>query len=823
MSTAVLEKPAEGTLATVRRGLALSPELRPGLAGTVALALVQMGGRVAGPIAVQQGIDHGIRAAGGPDLHVVTMVVALTVAALAASTAAGYLMTRRLFTVSETALGALRSRTFRHIHDLSMLHQQSERRGSMVSRVTSDIDQISQFLQTGGVMLLVSGGQLIVSTLVMLIYSWQLTLVVLLAFGPAVLVIRLYQKRLAAVYRAVRERTGVLLGAVAESVVGATVIRVYGVAGRTEQKLDTSIETLRVAQQKALRTSVTSFSSGELGAGVALAAVVVVGVLLGVDGSLSVGKLTAFLFLVTLFIQPVQIATDVLNDAQNAVAGWRRVLDVLDVEPDVADPDAAGVPLPPGPLSVTFRNVSFHYPDGPTVLSEVDLDIPARTRVAVVGETGSGKTTFAKLLTRLMDPAAGSVLLSGTPLDQVRFDSLRSRVVMVPQDGFLFDATVAENIRFARPELTDDDLDLAFVELGLSDWVAGLPQGLATPVGERGEALSVGERQLVALVRAYVADPDLLVLDEATSAVDPATEVRLQRALDAVTRGRTTVAIAHRLSTAQSADEVIVVDAGRVVQRGRTPSWSATPSRSTAGSTRAGSSRRGEAPARRCAGAPVPSASVELDHKLLVADDRDLGAQRLPDHRGPQVLQHGRQVGRGRAVQVGAGRGDLEGRLLPAALAHLDDLARLEPVRRPVHLLAVHGEVTVRDQLAGLVDRAGQAGPVHGRVEAAFEQRDHGLAGLAGTPVGVVVGLAHLRFADVVLVPEALLLQQPDLVVGLLAPAAAVHAGRERPLLEVLHALLSQRDAERPRQLGLGSRVVHKASGKFWACGSCYG
>ena len=567
MTSAVVERD-EGTLATLRRGLALSPELRPGLAGTVALALVQMGGRVAVPIAVQQGIDRGIRAAGGPDLHVVTLVVALTLAALAASTVCGYLMTRRLFTVSETALAALRARTFRHIHDLSMLHQQSERRGSLVSRVTSDVDQISQFLQTGGVLLLLASGQLIVSTIVMLVYSWQLTVVVLLAFVPAVIVIRLFQHRLAQVYRSVRERTGVMLGAVAESVVGATVIRAYGVAGRTERRLDTAIEDLRVAQQRALRTSVTSFSSGELGAGLALAAVVVVGVMLGVDGGLTVGKLTAFLFLVTLFIQPVQIATDVLNEAQNAVAGWRRVLDVLDIDPDVADPDDVGVALPPGPLSVRFDDVSFRYPGGPIVLSGVDLEIPARTKVAVVGETGGGKTTFAKLLTRLMDPVSGAVLLSGTPLTAVRFASLRARVVMVPQDGFLFDATVAENVRFARPELTGDDLDLAFTELGLADWVAGLPDGVDTPVGERGEALSVGERQLVALVRAYVADPDLLVLDEATSAVDPATEVRLQRTLDAVTRGRTTVAIAHRLSTAEAADEVIVVDAGRVVQRG---------------------------------------------------------------------------------------------------------------------------------------------------------------------------------------------------------------------------------------------------------------
>jgi ABC-type multidrug transport system fused ATPase/permease subunit len=196
----------------------------------------------------------------------------------------------------------------------------------------------------------------------------------------------------------------------------------------------------------------------------------------------------------------------------------------------------------------------------------------------VVGETGSGKTTFAKLLTRLMDPSRGQVLLSGVPLDRVRFASLRARVVMVPQDGFLFDASVADNVRFARPSLSDDELRLAFAELGLADWVEELPSGLDTPVGERGEALSVGERQLVALARAYVADPDLLVLDEATSAVDPATEIRLQRALDAVTRGRTTVAIAHRLSTAQAADEVIVVDRGRIVQRGPHEELVADPS-----------------------------------------------------------------------------------------------------------------------------------------------------------------------------------------------------------------------------------------------------
>ena len=557
----------ESAWRTLRRGLALSPELRTGLAGTLGLAVVSMAGRVAVPVAIQQGIDRGLRA--GPDLDVIATVVGLTVAVLAVTTTCAYLMMRRLFTVSETALAGVRTRTFRHVHDLSMLHQQAERRGSLVSRVTSDVDTITQFIQWGGVILLVSAGQVLVTTVVMAVYSWQLTLVVYAAFLPLVLVIRAFQKRLAKAYGEVRVRVGAMLAAVSESVVGAEVIRAYGVSQRTAARLDESIDAHRAAQQRAMRTAVTSFSAGEIAAGLATAAVVVVGVLLGVGGSLSIGQLTAFLLLVALFIQPVQIATEVLNEGQNAIAGWRRVLDVLEISPDVADPGENGLDLPPGPLDIRFAGVSYAYPGGPTVLSDVDLEIPAKTRVAVVGETGSGKTTFAKLLTRLMDPVQGRVLLSGVPLDRVRFASLRRRVVMVPQDGFLFDATIRENIRFGRPSLSDEDLTLAVAELGLADWVDGLPAGLDTPVGERGEALSVGERQLVALARAYVADPDLLVLDEATSAVDPATEVRLQRTLDAVTRGRTTVAIAHRLSTAQAADEVIVVDAGRIVQRGR--------------------------------------------------------------------------------------------------------------------------------------------------------------------------------------------------------------------------------------------------------------
>ncbi len=557
----------DSTWSILRRGLALTPQVRAGLAGTIGLAVVGTLGKVAIPIAIQQGIDKGLNAPGGPDMRVLTIIATITIAVLSVTLYCTYLMNVRLYTVSETALASVRTRTFRHIHDLSMLHQQSERRGSLVARVSTDVDQISQFLQWGGVILLVSIGQLGVTTVVMATYSWQLTLLVWISFLPLAVVIRVFQRKLTERYGIVRQRVGAMLGAVAESVVGASVIRAYGVQRRTVRRIDEAIEANRVAQYHAQRTTVISFATGEIAAALATAGTVVLGVRLGAHGALTVGQLTAFLFLVTLFVQPVQIATEVLNEAQNAIAGWRRVLDVLETPPDVADPGHRGRTLPDGPVEIRFTEVSFAYPGGPEVLSDVDLTISARTKVAIVGETGSGKTTFAKLLTRLMDPSRGEVLLAGIPLTTVRFDSLRERVVMVPQDGFLFDASVADNVRFGA-DYSDARIAEVFADLGLADWVRGLPSGLATPVGERGEALSVGERQLVALARAYVADPDLLVLDEATSAVDPATEMRMQRALDTVTKGRTTVAIAHRLSTAETADEVIVVDRGRIVQRG---------------------------------------------------------------------------------------------------------------------------------------------------------------------------------------------------------------------------------------------------------------
>jgi ATP-binding cassette subfamily B protein len=576
VTTAEITGRSEGALRTLRRGLRMMPEFRRGLPATFALALVATAGRVVVPIAVQQVIDRGLGAPGGPDMDLVRTLVALCAAVVLVTGVAVYRMNVRLFRTTETALAGLRTRAFRHVHDLSVLHQQGQRRGSLVSRVTSDVDQLSTFMQWGGVLGVVSVGQLIIATVVMFVYSWQLTLLVLACFVPLAYAVRFFARRLATVYGVVRERVGDVLAAVSESVVGASTVRAYGVRERTAARIDAAIGRHYRAQVDAQKTTAAVFVSGELVASFANAAVIVVGVLLGLAGDITPGTLIAFLFLVSLFVAPVQTASEVLNEAQNAVAGFRRVLDVLDTEPDVRDPATEGpaAELPAGPLGVRFERVGFRYaPDARPALIGVDLELAPRRRVAIVGETGSGKTTFAKLVTRLMDPTEGRLLLGSAdggwvPLRDVAFASLRRRVVMVPQDGYLFDATIAANVRYGRPGLTDAEVAAAFADLGLADWLAALSAGVDTPVGQRGESLSAGERQLVAIARAYVADPDLLVLDEATSAVDPATERRLTAALDRLTSGRTTLTIAHRLSTAERADEVLVVDAGRVVQRG---------------------------------------------------------------------------------------------------------------------------------------------------------------------------------------------------------------------------------------------------------------
>jgi putative ABC transport system ATP-binding protein len=553
---------------TIKRGAEISPELKEGIWGTVMLALLGTAGRVVVPIAVQQTLDRGIHGPHGMDLSFVTGMALLAGLALVLTGVASYLMTARLFTTAERGLATLRIKAFRHVHDLPLLTQNTERRGALVSRVTSDVDQVSQFLVFGGIIGIVSVGQIVVATLIMLVYSWQLTIVVWVCFAPLFLSLRYFQRKLSDAYGLVRRMVGQMLAAVSEPVVGAVVVRTHAIEGRTQARIDEAIASYQAASTKAQGLTAFSFSLGGVSAGLANALVLIVGIWLGFAGDITSGKVLAFAFLVTMFVSPVQMGTQVLTDAQNAIAGWRRVIGILETPADLDDPGGDGVALPHRPLDVEFAHVDFAYPDGPLVLRDVDLAIAAGTRVAVVGETGSGKTTFAKVLTRLMDPVTGEVRLAGHDVRTVSFASLRRRVVLVPQEGFLFDSTLLANALYGDLAAGPDDVRHAVEELGLADWLAGLPRGLETRVGQRGESLSAGERQLVALIRAHLADPDLLVLDEATSAVDPALEMRIGRALETLMSGRTSVTIAHRMSTAENADEVIVFDQGRVVQRG---------------------------------------------------------------------------------------------------------------------------------------------------------------------------------------------------------------------------------------------------------------
>jgi len=546
----------------------ISPEFSDGLGITILLALLGTAGRVVVPITVQQTLDRGINGADGPDIGLVILLVSLAAAAVLLTGVSSFFMTSRLFTASERGLATLRVKAFRHIHDLPVLTQNTERRGALVSRVTSDVDQISQFLVFGGVIGIISIAQLILATMVMVFYSPLLAAVVWLCFLPLLLSLRYFQRRLSEAYGVVRASVGTMLSAISEPVVGALTVRSHAIEDQTRSRIDAAIRTNQEAATRAQGLTAFSFSLGGVSAGLANAGVIIVGIWLGLRGQMTSGEVLAFAFLVTLFVGPVQMGTQVLTDAQNAIAGWRRVIAVLDTPADLDDPGPDGVSLPRHGLDVDFADVWFNYPDGPMVLRGVSEQIRAGSRIAVVGETGSGKTTFAKVLTRLMDPTAGAVLIGGHDLRRVANQALRQRVVLVPQEGFLFDSTLRDNVAYGDLSASDTDIRAAAAELGLGDWLDSLPEGLDTRLGQRGESMSAGERQLIALLRARLADPDVLVLDEATSAVDPALEMRIGRALDSLMRGRTSITIAHRLATAETADVVLVFDQGQVVQRG---------------------------------------------------------------------------------------------------------------------------------------------------------------------------------------------------------------------------------------------------------------
>ncbi|MFV1999816.1 MAG: ABC transporter ATP-binding protein [Acidimicrobiia bacterium] len=558
---------ATNTSRALVRAFRVAPALGRGLWLTLVLAVVGTALQLVVPIVLQRVIDNEILATGDVDTTAVLRMGLLALVAVGFALAARWMSLRRLVRSSSLGLAELRITTFRHLHELSMLELQAERRGALVARVTSDVETIQQFMEWGGVGMILGFAQVMLAMAAMLVYQWQLAIVVVVGVVLYTGLIVIFQRVLSRAHDKVRERVSDSLAVTGEAISGISTVRAYGMEDALMQRVDETLDNQFAAEVRTAIFASSLFSSAELFAGVLTAVIVGVGVVLGGSWNMSAGTLVAFLFLVNLLIEPIQRLVESIDQAQSAGAGLRKILGVIETPVSIEDP-VDGVDLPDEAVRVRLDGVTFAYPGGPDIIKDVTVEVRPGERVAVVGETGSGKTTFAKLVTRLLVPDIGTVTIGRSPVDTISLASLRRRVAYVPQEGFLFEGSVADNVRYGKPGVDDATVRAAFADLGLLDWIDGLPHGPLSEVGERGSSLSAGERQLVAITRAWIANPSLLVLDEATSAVDPALEVQIRRAIDFLTTGRTSLTIAHRLSTAEASDRVIVFDRGEIVQDG---------------------------------------------------------------------------------------------------------------------------------------------------------------------------------------------------------------------------------------------------------------
>jgi len=561
------EATPEGALKVLRRGLAGSPALARGLAVTVAMGLSIAVSKLTVPVLIQRAIDRDPLPDGTVDIAYITWIAVAAAIVVVAAGFTSWFAQRRLVERAEAAIAQLRVDAFVQVHRLSIADHNETQRGVLVARVTSDAEALARFAQWGLYSWTIHPVVIVGTFVVLAFYSWVMALIVLAAYLPVLPWFKWLQRRQLLAYDDYRTRISQMLGRFSEAVMGAAVIRAYGLESRTRRRIHQSINQRAQARMRANKYMAMVFVTGDVLSAVAMAGVLIIGISqrerLGLNG----GEMVAIVFLTTLLQGPISELGETLDQTQTAVAGWRKILDLIDREIDVPEP-VDGSSLPGGALPVEAEGVGFAYRGGPPVLQDVSVRIPAGANVAVVGETGSGKTTFAKLLCRLADPEQGVIRLGGVALDTVAPASRLASVRMVPQDGFLFDTTIRENVRFGSPGADDAAITAAFESLGLGWWADKRSEGLDYEVGERGESLSVGERQLVALARAALADPGLLILDEATSAVDPETDQALTVALRVLAQGRTMVSIAHRLATAEAADLILVFDHGHLVEQG---------------------------------------------------------------------------------------------------------------------------------------------------------------------------------------------------------------------------------------------------------------
>ncbi len=536
---------------------------RRGVALGILLVVLYTATLLAGPVIVRYAIDNGLTP-GDP------AALWRAVAAYAAVAALGYGAFRAqilvVTRVGEGFLRDLRVRVFDHLQSLSLGFYEKEKAGVLISRMTSDIDELRKLVQ-GTLFDFVSSVLLLVLSVGVLVWmSPTLALLCLAALPPVVAASIWFRRRSSRAYLAVRDRVGETLSAAQEGISGVRVVQAFGREEELAGRFSRHNERLLGAYLGSVRINVRYFPVVEFTGIAATAGVLVAGGLLVARDAVTLGTVAAFVLYLRNLFDPVEDLSFLYDDVQSAGAAMTKISGLLDTKPEISQRPNV-VDLPPR-AKLAAENLSFSYGDGPPALRGVSLDVAPGERLALVGPTGAGKSTLVKLLARLYDPDGGRVTFGGVDLRDARLDALRRRISVVPQEGFLFNATVRENIRLGRPSASDSEVENAVRNLGIGGHFSRLPAGLDTLVAARGTTLSAGERQLVSLARAALADPAVLVLDEATSSLDPGAEALVQAALEKVTRGRAVISIAHRLSTAARADRVAVMEQGRLVEMG---------------------------------------------------------------------------------------------------------------------------------------------------------------------------------------------------------------------------------------------------------------
>jgi ATP-binding cassette subfamily B protein len=532
------------------------------------VVVVENVARLCVPLLVQRGIDHGIPpiTAGGSAHELILIVVALC-AVVCVQAVSRMLFLRRSGQIGQTVLRELRRRVFRHFGRLDVAFHDRYTSGRVVSRSTNDVEAIQEMLETGFDSLITAALTLVGTSVLLIVLDWRLGLMCLVAFPILVALAAWFRTESAKTYREVRESAALVIVQFVETMTGIKAVQAYRREERNQEIFEDVADRYRDINERTFKLVAIFMPGVKLVGNITTGVVLLYGGYLVLHGEMTVGTLTAFLLYLRMFFEPMQEITQFFNTFQSASSALEKLAGVLAQRPAIADP-ADPTPLADVRGEVEFRGVEFAYVDDHPVLPGLNLAVPAGQTVALVGTTGAGKTTIAKLIARFYDPTAGAVTLDGVDLRSLTQDDLRRHVVMVTQENFMFSGTVADNIRFGRPDATDAEIRAAAEAVGADRFIHALPEGYDTDVAKRGGRLSAGQRQLVAFARAFLADPDVLILDEATSSLDIPSERMVQNALKTVLADRTALVIAHRLSTVEVADRVLVLEHGRIIEDG---------------------------------------------------------------------------------------------------------------------------------------------------------------------------------------------------------------------------------------------------------------